>query len=65
MPTPCDGATAAELEHALARRDQETHEFEIVGVIGLVDLAPAFGLVEASLDLRPQLLLARVSGWLC
>jgi hypothetical protein len=56
---------AAKLEHALARRNQETHEFEIVGVIGLVDPAPALGLVEASLDVRPQLLLAGVCEWLC
>ncbi len=55
---------AAELEHALARRDQEAHEFEIVGVIGLVGLAPALGLIEASLDLRPQLFLAGISEWL-
>src|SRR6185437_13067362 len=59
---------AAQFEHALARWNQEPHELDVVGVIGLVDLAPALGLVEARLDLLHQLLLARIgkrkgSGW--
>src|SRR5262249_39308327 len=60
---------AADLQHALARRDQEAHELVIVGVVGRVDPAPALGLIEAHLDVFHQLLLARIgklkgSDWL-
>ena len=51
---------AAELEHPLARRNQEAHELDIVLVIGSVELAPAFLLVERGLDLGHQLPLSRV-----
>src|SRR5581483_7829131 len=51
---------AAELEHPLARRDQEAHELEIVLVIGGVEFAPALLIVERAIDLGHQLPLPRI-----
>ena len=51
-------AAAAQFQHPLARRNQESHELQIVFVIGGVEFAPAIQLVAIGLEMVEQIALA-------
>ncbi len=55
-------ATAAELEHAFAGRNQKAHELAVVVVIGGVEPAPALDVLERGIHALAQGQLSRIVG---
>jgi hypothetical protein len=55
-------SAAAQFQHPLARRNQKSHELEVVFVVGGVEFAPAFLLIEARFDFFHQLPFPRIVG---
>jgi hypothetical protein len=56
-------AAAAEFEHPLALRHQKPHELAVVVVIGDVEFAPAFDLIEIGFDLIEQFPFSLIFEW--